>query len=355
MPFKDKEVRQAKAAEYRKKWIQNARFPLTCSHCACHFEGTYKQQYNAQKTGSRPFCSTACRLADASKRLSTEVPTRGPCQHCGSMFKSRREAMFCDMNCYMASDRYKEVRETARLKSLEPESRMKLSEANKRGADVACLECGTEFYQKRETTSHSKRLFCSRPCYRTYLAARYDRWIANPQSMSLPQAYDEFLDRHELPCLIHGCDWRGVHLSTHVNIAHGIKAKEFKRASGFNLSTGLIGKELAQRLSERAKAGVALKTMDEVQHAAAIALSTQTLQSPEYVAYSSLEGCEHRVKAQIFTRLLPGPDRVCDGCGMTFQQKSPMGKAKFCSIPCRTAAYAKLKRSRSGMAVAQGE
>ena len=56
---------------------------------------------------------------------------------------------------------------------------------------------------------------------------RYDRQIASPDKLQLPQGYDGCLDREQLNCLVDGCGWVGKHLSTHMNIAHGIKADEF--------------------------------------------------------------------------------------------------------------------------------
>lgn len=317
-----------------------ALYPLTCAHCGCEFQGTYKQKQSAKSEGTSPLCSKACRLAYLAKKFATPIPMRGPCQHCGKMFASRRNAEFCNISCYTSSKRFIDVMESARKKALSLESREKLALALRTGGMVPCLNCQTEFYRKKSLSSGiRRRLFCSHPCYRAYLAARYDRWIANPQTMSLPQAYDEFLDRHELNCLVEGCDWRGVHLSNHVNIAHGITAREFKRAAGFNLSTGLVGSEMARRLSERAKVGVAAVgwNLDE----AARRLSKETQAAPDFIRYQSLEGAEHRAKAGLFTRLLAGPTRKCAGCGEDFTQSTPMGRSKYCSVPCRSRAYRK--------------
>ena len=55
--------------------------------------------------------------------------------------------------------------------------------------------------------------FCSKDCRRLHYAERFDRWVANPETLALPQCYDEFLMQEELPCLIDGCEWKGKHLA----------------------------------------------------------------------------------------------------------------------------------------------
>ena len=83
------------------------------------------------------------------------------------------------------------------------------------------------------------------------MAKRFDRWIANPQTLALPQAYDEFLTGEELPCLVEGCNWRGQWLSLHMNYTHGVPADEFKRAAGFNLKSGIISGPMREALAQR--------------------------------------------------------------------------------------------------------
>jgi hypothetical protein len=157
------------------------------------------------------------------------------------------------------------------------------------------------------------------------MAKRFDRWIANPQSLALPQAYDEFLNSEELPCLVEGCNWRGNWLSLHMNFAHGVRADEFKRAAGFNLHSGIISPSLRDALAQRPQAlspghGESLGGASERSHVQ---------------GYQSLEGREHREKAMALVRAEFGPTRVCKGCGQTFTQRTPSGRALFCSVPCR--------------------
>jgi hypothetical protein len=201
------------------------------------------------------------------------------------------------------------------------------------GTVIECLECQAEIYKKKS----QKRKYCSFVCYRAYMAKRFDRWVANPEKMALPQCYDEFLDREELPCLIEGCDWVGKHLTLHTNYTHGIKARDFKRAVGFNLGTGVIGKDLAEWFQKRDYQGVASWTDENYQKNLAMLAANRPTPN---VSYRSMEGKEHGRKAQALLSFSPGPKRDCLGCGRTFQQAKTAGKQKYCTAPCRDAHYA---------------
>lgn len=216
---------------------------------------------------------------------------------------------------------------------------------------MPCLECGTEFYQKPPSKGRQARKFCSTTCYRAYLAKRFDRWIANPEGMALPQCYDEFLDREELACVVEGCYWKGRHLTLHMNQAHGVKADEFKRAAGFNLSTGVIAKPLAVALREREIIGVAAG-MDDASRAAVLALAQEAI-AENPIRYRSLEGREHAKKARALLLLCAGPERTCAGCSRKFRQRTPMGKALYCSRECRDSAYAEQRRATAKQRVRQ--
>ena len=122
------------------------------------------------------------------------------------------------------------------------------------------------------------------------MAKRFDRWIASPKNMYSPQCYDEFMTQEELPCLIEGCDWVGVHLGLHVNQAHGIAARDFKRATGFNYGTGLVGIELHKIMSNRAQNQV-------------VPTPPEGFGGGIPRDYTSLEGIEHRKKAWALWRL----------------------------------------------------
>lgn len=236
------------------------------------------------------------------------------------------------MVCYSNSEQFKQMRKDNLKKAGRPESVKKRALALKNGTYAPCLDCGEPVYSK---PSRPKK-YCSKICYRSYMAKRFDRWIANPESMSLPQCYDEFLDRETLTCVVDGCDWEGIHLTIHMNECHGIRADEFKRAAGFNLSTGVIAKPLAELFRDRALQGVALLPTNgalELAHEA-------QLNNPIY--YKSLESKEHAAKGRLLTG--PGPLRVCRGCGEKFQQRTVFGRAKYHSIECRTKHYAVINK-----------
>jgi hypothetical protein len=168
------------------------------------------------------------------------------------------------------------------------------------------------------------------------MAKRFDRYIASPEAVALPQNYDEFLLNEELPCLVEGCSWQGRGLGLHVNLAHGITAADFKRICGFNKGTGLIPPDMAKLLSERALTGVAL-------------LNNYTPNPHAHPkGYSlSLEGKEHYNKTQALIRATEkGPMRICCGCGTEFQQSTPFGHAKFCTKTCRRSAYFRRYKER---------
>ena len=309
---------------------------LICGNCKGIFEGTPAQVKNVKYGQVQAACCSAiCRQAYMRAKFSTPVPNRGPCKGCGEDFFTRREAQFCGMKCYTGSKQFSEMLADSRAKSMTPWSIARRAEQARRGEMKPCLECGTDVYVKKAEKS---KKFCTRVCYRSYMAKRFDRQIANPEALSLPQGYDGFLDREELPCLIEGCGWSGKHLSIHVNQMHGIVADELKRAAGFNLSTGLVSKPLAERLQSRALVGVAVC----VEMAA---LGDLTRSGKGGVrGYQSLEGAEHRAKARSLAG--PGPMRACRGCGVLFQQSTPTGRAIYCTPDCRNRIYAAEAKAR---------
>ncbi len=338
---------------------------LECGHCAAKFKGSDSQARKVKYEKRVVYCSGTCRAAATSKKAREQAVREGkklrkgvlsgPCKTCGKMFESRIDKMFCSMDCYTKSDQFKEMLAENRKKII-PEApelsaamRAQIAAKLKKGQDVPCLECGTEFYQKRPSKGKPARKFCSTSCYRSYLAKRFDRWVANPEGLALPQCYDEFLDKEELACVVEGCDWHGQSLTLHMNQAHGIRADEFKRAAGFNLSTGVIAKPLAVALRERELLGVAAN-MNDADRSAALALSQEAL-AANPIRYRSLEGREHAKKARAM--LGAGPQRTCDGCGTLFQQSTPMGKAKYCSLKCRDNAYVKLRQASAKQRVRQ--
>ena len=214
---------------------------LTCGHCKTEFQGTWSQFKHVRYEAKNTFCSMICQKAWLSNLLRKPKPQHGPCPTCGCMFESRAPKRFCSMRCYLASP----IHPMRTLAGTEASRRKRLSlpdDARYNRERRHCLHCDGEFV---EIPSKPKR-FCSQACYRLYMAGRFDRWIASPQRIALPQAYDEFLASEELPCLVEGCESVGQHLSTHMNITHGVPAAEFKRAAGFNATTGVVKSAAAQ-------------------------------------------------------------------------------------------------------------
>lgn len=316
------------------------KFELTCGHCKAVFIGNYKRHWKHQR-GSPTYCADACRLAASSQKAQAQAVREGktlrkgvlagPCKKCGGMFESRIDKQFCSLDCYIASDQFREMQSQYWAPS--DAVKAKIAETLRTGGTVPCLECGEHFYRKQSDAT--RRKFCTKACYRSYMAKRFDRWVASPESMALPQCYDEFLDRDRLRCVVHGCDWEGLHLTTHMNQAHGLPAADFKRATGFNLSTGVIARPLAQAFQSRARRGVAVNQPD----AESIALAHAAQSDDSYIRYVSREACEHQKKARAL--LGSGPTRTCKGCASYFVQSTPMGRALYCSVECRTYDYAK--------------
>jgi hypothetical protein len=311
---------------------------LTCGHCSAVFSGSVSQAWHV-KQGGGSYCSEVCRFAFLRKKFSTPVPNRGPCGGCGSMFASRRDSKFCGMKCYTGSKQFSEMLADNLVKGSSPWSIARRAALARRGEEKPCLECGTNVYAKK---SDMRKKYCGTVCYRAYMAKRFDRHIANPEELALPQGFDAFLDRNELPCLVVGCGWRGKHLSLHTNQMHGIVAADLKRAAGFNKSTGLVSKPLAEVLQARSNQGVAAD-------ADMRALGAHVIGKSHVLQYCSLEAKEHQTKARALSG--PGPMRACRGCGSLFQQFKAAGRALYCCVSCRSSDYSRrAKVARSGMA-----
>jgi len=310
-------------------------FPLTCGHCKAEFPGSYKQAWRQRRHGTAAYCSRICLDAAASARFSRPIPMRGPCPTCGKPFQSRTAKIFCSQACYMGSEQFKAHIRAAQTKTLQPEIRAKLhaSRSANHTEEFQCKECGKPGRRKlSEGKRNKRRQFCCKPCYREYMAKRFDRWVANPETLALPQNYDEFLTQAELPCLVEGCGWHGRWLTLHMNQAHGVPAEEFKRAAGFNLSTGVITTEMARSLQARPSNG-----RPELLDAARIASAVAVRENP--VRYRSLEAVEHARKARALLCEEVGPERECRGCGVSFRQRHVFGRAVYCTVDCRQQHY----------------
>lgn len=308
---------------------------LTCPHCGVEFIGTASQRKHFKYDQRKAYCSALCRVA--ANPLRTEVPERGPCPTCGEMFRSRRSAkIFCSMKCYTASPAFKTmvrnnwaaaIRNGHHSNQTMTAAGVKTYEEFVRLNTLPCDECGKPYY----APPAKRRKFCSTLCRRRWFAKRFDRWVANPEEIALPQNFDEFLSQNELPCLVKGCDWVGRSLSNHMNQRHGVPAAEFKRAAGFNLKSGIISADLQEILSARENVGVGLSNYPRPE---------PMLMPPRTRHYHSLEAKEHAAKARaLLLAAEPGPMRECHACGKEFQQSTPFGKAMYCTPECRDRFY----------------
>lgn len=245
------------------------------------------------------------------------------CQHCSREFESKnRDRKFCSISCYRSSDYYREVRK----KLVEKVSKPK--ELN------TCLNCGKERYLPPHQAKKQK--YCNKICGREYMANRFDRYIANPEALALPQNYDEFLTKDELPCLIADCKWRGQNLANHVNRTHGIPRDRLKELGGFNKSSGLVSKKLAKKFSRHARTAQRIayarhnvEKMLEVHKAS-------NFSSVKKKRTVRLEGKEHAAKAWIERSFEKEElDGKCPACGKAFT--TTMTWQKYCSIKCQQA------------------
>ena len=305
---------------------------IQCAHCGAEFLATKKQwkTHNA-KPGSRQYCSGICQRAGFALFLPRKpLKHQGVCLNCGIGFRSRYPKLFCGMKCYIASPQFgemirqnsAEIRERALQRAVIPPG----AEVDGLLVKIKCLQCHADIVIKPS----SPRKYCSKQCYRLYMAQRFDRWIANPQDIALPQAFDEFLSQEELPCLIDGCSWVGQQLGNHVNFAHGITADEFKRAAGFNIKTGLITPDVAEKMSGRPHLHIPGVTFGGVQ--------PHGYHGP--CNYKSLEGAEHYAKAMaLLKETTVPPPRPCQKCGRSFTPQPIGWSAKFCTLECRAAHY----------------
>jgi hypothetical protein len=302
---------------------------LECGHCKCKFEATLRQKKSYKYEKRSIFCSAICRKA--ANPLRKPKPNFGPCPTCGQMFVSRAKKTFCSLKCYNKSPQFLALVDSLKQKG----HAFKFTSGGGRPSKEtrACLHCGTEFLVQPARTKR----YCNQICYRSYLAERFDRRIANPETLALPQNYDEFLVQDELGCLIEGCNWYGLNLSLHMNFAHGVRSDDFKRAAGFNLNTGVIAAPLHLALKERKKTGVAV-----------FPGRIPELTTGRVYDYQSLEGKEHQRKARMLCLAREGPLRVCEYCSKEYRQSTIFSRSKYCSKQCQSRAMYRKFADRSG-------
>ena len=289
--------------------------PAVCSWCEQEFTITLKAQLIARNAGRNVYCSKKC---SSAVRYRSDIHLLGPCPECGQMFRSQTKSkIFCSMKCFTDS----------------PELRERLQSYNnaKKTPPKACPQCGIEFQKKN-------RKFCSKLCWRKYFAERFDRFIANPEKIALPQNFDEFMLQEELPCLFENCEWVGPNLSQHVNSVHGVTAEKFRELAGFNKRTGLVGAEEHKRQSQRMKQMIAdgIITTDP-----SLLLSLPRKGSP-----TRLEGKEHLKKSMALRRSqeTERPRTPCLQCGVPIEQPVT-GLRKYCSTKCRSKYYQEKTRA----------
>ncbi len=311
-----------------------------CANCEVSFESRNRGQLASSRNGRNVYCSEQCRNVMSRKIEQNRGAGRytcGPCPTCNNTFLSRtRGKRFCSMVCYTKSE----------------ELLLRLSESNAAKAkDWICHQCGQEAPRKRK--------FCNDFCRRRFYAERFDRFIANPERIALPQNYDEFLNRDELPCLVEGCDWVGVGLGGHVNRTHGIDSDKFREMVGFNASTALMGVAARERRSEimcslieqgivtpvvvppasqpKERKPLRLEGREHVMKAMAVNGTLQKLHAASAAYMRSEAG--RRMASETVKRTaanMPKVTLVCNECGEQYQTpKNCKFRSKFCSMKCR--------------------
>lgn len=220
------------------------------------------------------------------------------CQVCGCIFVTTHDRTYCTNKCWTQSSAFARCRAdySARMEAARIASE--------------CLQCGkllllpyhlTERQEYADGKRRSPKRFCNKICWRRHFAERFDRWFADPQTLALPQGYDEFLTQAELPCLVDGCEWSGKNLSIHANHCHGITADQLKELAGFNRNTGVVCPSTALALSERGVGRQAGDTTIVAHNPAAVAASAAP-RSP-----LRLEWREHHEKAMAIYRATRKP------------------------------------------------
>ena len=319
---------------------------LKCSHCGVDYWETSHSKIDNALKGHNTYCSKICFSADMKaflkarppwyKKLSVDkkysIRDYGPCPVCGVMYRSRTPKKYCSMKCYISTEEFQtRIREQAPRANLARQIKAGLPPLDKE--PKTCLNCGKLYLAGRRR--HAK--YCSTTCYRLYQVGRFDRWIASPQTIALPQNYDEFLTERELQCLVEGCDWHGHFLTTHMNFAHGVQAREFKRAAGFNLGSGIVSLPLHELLCGRPHIKEAFKG---VEHRYPVNAQCKN--------YFSLEGREHSAKEAALrsAAMQPIGETVCLGCGKKFIKAGMQYSKLYCSVDCRTAHYKATDKDR---------
>lgn len=324
---------------------------FTCSACGKSFESRDRGQLASSRAGRNVFCGVECRRAK-EREMQRKRPGRhvcGPCPTCGEVFRSRTKGKrFCSLECYTTSD---ELRQRLAKHSYEI------------AKDWKCAHCGNDAPRKRK--------FCNDFCRRRYFAERFDRFIANPEDIALPQNFDEFLNRDELPCLIDGCDWVGVKLGQHINITHGIPQEKFKEMVGFNRRTALMGvaaREERSRImtklieegviepcafpiqeSDRSRGELRLEGREHWRKSIAMSGGQARFIAAGIARSKSDEG--RKVSSERLKQTIAETPKVkmkCVECGCEYETlETHRGRSKYCSQKCRNTRNNRNRRQAS--------
>jgi len=288
---------------------------MDCSFCGDEFVSRSRTQLSAKRRGLKTFCSKLCR--ERWHRRNPKLHDLGPCPTCGDSFKSKRKAKkYCSLGCFLNDPK---TAETLRQNNEAKKSRDE------------CPICGKEKRAARTT--------CSRQCWRVYLSERFDRWIASPSQIALPQNFDEFLSQETLPCLVDGCEWIGDRLGQHINMVHGITAEEFKSLAGFNKRSGLVSIEESRRMSNLASQLFSEGRIGQSFAEYLASVKDGEIDAPKATApKATLEYVEHRTKS-ITLRTRKTKTRTCDICDAKYETFGHAHNSKYCSVGCRKAAY----------------
>ncbi len=285
-----------------------------CGQCGLAFKSDSRGKATAISAGRLVFCSEACARLRSNEQQNLR-PGRhlcGPCRTCGKMFRSKSKGrIFCSLPCYIGSE--------------ELLTRLRQNNESKKKPRI-CLNCGGDTKKARK--------FCGDRCRRAWFAERFDRFIANPETVALPQGYDEFLSQTMLPCIIGDCDWTGERLALHCNLVHGVTAKQLKELAGFNRTTALATMRVREQQSRIATA---------LQAAGLTGLSFPAgkYTGPTHKPTPRLESIEHsRKSASVLANSPSGKVRPCDECGADVLQ-NVIGWKKYCNLLCRAKNYAK--------------
>lgn len=321
---------------------------FSCAVCETAFESRDRNQLARSRKGMNVFCGEGCRDINEARmqRIRPGIHKCGPCPTCGIEFNSKTKGKrFCSIECYTSSE--------------EMLSRLAEHNANK-AKDWKCHHCGNDAPRKRK--------FCNDFCRRRFFSERFDRFIANPETIALPQNFDEFLNRDELPCLIEGCDWVGSGLSYHINFHHGIDPDKFREMVGFNATTALMGvaarekrSEIMRGLIEKGiiipgsyplkdcqRGGKPLRLEGREHWKKSMAMGGMDKLIKAGIASSQSEEGRRRSSeiAKRTAEQMPKVTLVCHECGKEYETpKNQEKRSKFCGLKCRNASSRKRRNS----------